>query len=204
MLLVGITGGIASGKTEVAKFFEKKGAIILSGDKIGKEIVEKNQIVLKKLVKSFGKEILRKDGSLHRRKLGEIAFSRIENTKKLNKIVHPFLLKSLKEKIKLLKKEKFRGIVVIDAALIVEWGLEKELDFLIFVASKREDKIKRLQKFKGYSRKEAIDRIKSQIPDRKKRKFAGYIIMNDKGLKELRKKTKIMWDKNFLGYLQKK
>ncbi|KPL02380.1 MAG: hypothetical protein AMJ90_06025 [candidate division Zixibacteria bacterium SM23_73_2] len=198
MLLIGITGGIASGKTEVAKVFQKKGAIVLSGDEIGKDVVEKNPALLKKLIKTFGKEILDSKKRLKRKKLGEIAFSSYPLTKKLNEIVHPYLLKNLKLKINNLKRKKHKGVVVIDAALIVEWGFEKDLDYLIFVDCPEKERIKRLIQKKTYTKKEAEQRIKAQLPEAEKRKRADFIINNKEGLKELRKKANSLW-KNIIG-----
>jgi len=192
MKIIGITGGIGSGKTEVAKIFKKLGSKILSGDEIGKEVVEKNSSVLKKLVKSFGDEILNRDKNLNRRKLGKIAFSTVENRDKLNKIVHPYLLSNLMKKIKEYRK-KGSGIVVVDAALIIEWGLQKELDYLILVESALRNRIKRLKVNLGYSQKEAMNRIKVQIKDKTRRKYADFVIRNDKDLKELRRKTVSLW-----------
>jgi dephospho-CoA kinase len=200
MILIGVTGGIACGKTEVCKVFQKKGAIILCGDQIGKEVVEKNKKVLKELVKTFGKEILNKNQSLNRRKLGEIAFASKESKEKLNKIIHPHLLRELRKRIENLKNKNYEGMVTIDAALIVEWGLQKELDYLVFVESKREDKIRRLQNQKGYSRKEAIDRIKSQLPEITKKRLADFVIKNDEGLKELKRKAESIWEKIVSGW----
>lgn len=195
MILIGITGGIASGKTEVAKIFQKLGAKILSGDEIGKDVVDKNPQLLKKLIKTFGDEILDSKKRLNRKKLGGIAFSSPSLTKKLNSIVHPFLLKNLKEKIKSLKKKGYKKPVVIDAALIVEWELQKELDYLIFVDCPKEKRIKRLTQQKGYSRKEAEGRIKAQLPESKKRKLADFIVKNEGELKGLRIKVKSLWKK---------
>jgi len=193
MLLIGITGGIACGKTEVAKVFRKKGAVILSGDQIGKEVVESKRSVLRELVKTFGREILKKDGTLNRRKLGEFAFRSGEAKDELNRIIHPHLLKELRGRIRSLRAQGKHPVVVVDAALIVEWGLGKELDHLVFVESKREDKIRRLQREKAYSRKEASDRIKSQLPEAAKKEKADFVIRNDKGLTELRNKAKKTW-----------
>ncbi|MGB2804460.1 MAG: dephospho-CoA kinase [Candidatus Zixiibacteriota bacterium] len=193
MLLIGVTGGIACGKTEVAEVFRKKGAIVLSGDQIGKEVVEKEGTVLKQLVHAFGQDILNKNGTLDRRKLGEIAFASEESRDKLNRIIHPHLLKELRGRIQNIEEENPRAVVVIDAALIVEWGLEKELDYLIFVESKEENKIRRLQKEKGYSKKEALDRIKSQLPEKVKEKKADVVIRNDEGLAELRTAADGVW-----------
>ena len=193
MPLIGITGGIACGKTEVAKVFRKKGAVILSGDRLGKEVVEENRTVLKELARTFGRDILNKNGTLNRRKLGRIAFTSEESRDKLNRIIHPHLLKELRRRIQNIQEENPQAVVVIDAALIVEWGLEKELDHLIFVESKEENKIKRLQKEKGYSKKEALDRIKSQLPEKVKEKKADVVIRNDEGLAELRTAADGVW-----------
>lgn len=195
MLLIGITGGIGSGKTEVAKVFQKMGAIVLSGDEIGKDVVEKNRLLLKKLTKTFGEEILDSKKRLKRKKLGELAFSSFALTKKLNQIIHPYLLQNLKFKIKNLKRKNYKGPVIIDAALLVEWGLEKKLDYLIFVDSSKKDRVKRLVQKKGYTKKQAEQRIKAQLPEFEKRKHADFIIKNNKGLRELRKKANSFWGK---------
>lgn len=196
MVLIGVTGGIACGKTEVCRVFQKKRAIILSGDEIGREVVEKNKNVRSELVRTFGKAILNKNKSLNRRKLGRLAFASKESKDRLNKIIHPYLLRQLKKRIETLRRRRDQDLlVVIDAALIVEWGLQSELDHLIFVQAKREEKIKRLQKQKGYSRKEALDRIKSQLPETAKKRLADFVIINDKSVRELRKKAEKVFSK---------
>ncbi len=193
MLLVGVTGGIACGKTEVCKVFQKRGAIILSGDQMGKEVVEKNKGVLRQLVNAFGTEILNKNRTLNRRKLGRIAFASQESKHALNNIIHPRLLDQLRRRIKELMRRGDENIVVVDAALIVEWDLQNELDYLIFVQSRKEDKIKRLRRQKAYSREEALDRIRSQLPEVTKRRLADFVIVNDKGLSQLREKAERVW-----------
>ncbi|UCB52558.1 MAG: dephospho-CoA kinase [Candidatus Zixiibacteriota bacterium] len=202
MLIIGITGGIACGKTEVAKVFREKGAMVLSGDQIGKEVVEKDRVVLRELVRTFGQDILSENGTLNRHKLGEIAFASDETRDRLNKIIHPPLLKELRRKIQSIGKKTPEAVVVIDAALIVEWGLEKELDYLIFVESKEEDKISRLQKEKGYSRKEALDRIRSQLPEKVKEKKADVVVKNDEGLAELRITADRVWKLFVLDFVE--
>ncbi len=195
MLLIGVTGGIACGKTEVCRVFQKRGALILSGDEYGKDVVAKNKKVRQELVRAFGKAILNKNKSLNRRKLGRMAFASKESKDKLNKIIHPHLLKKLKKRISSLRAKRRQGLAVVDAALIVEWGLQDELDHLIFVQSKTEDKVKRLQKQRSYSRKEALDRIKSQLPEITKKRLADFVIINDKGVSELRRKAEKIYNK---------
>lgn len=192
-MIIGITGGIASGKTEVAKVFQKKGAKAVSGDEIGKEVVEKNPVVLKKLVQAFGKRILNSKGRLNRRKLGEIAFASEKNKEKLNRIVHPYLLRELELGItKFRKARNPRKILVVDAALIVEWKLYKKLDKLILVTSPEEKRIQRLKSLK-FSETEALNRIKRQLTDSQRKKHSDFVISNHGSLKELKKKALAVW-----------
>jgi len=192
-MIIGITGGIASGKTEVAKVFQKNGAKVISGDEIGKVVVEKNPVVLKKLVGTFGKEILNSKGRLNRRKLGEMAFASEKNKQKLNKIVHPYLLRELRHRItKYRKARESRKILVVDAALIVEWKLYKKLDKLILVTSPKEKRMKRLQNL-GLSRTEALNRIRRQLTDSQRKKYADFVIPNHGSLKELKNRALAVW-----------
>ncbi len=192
-MIVGITGGIASGKTEVAKVFQKKGAKVISGDEIGKEVVEKNPVVLRKLVNTFGKGILNTKGRLNRRKLGEIAFSNDKNKEKLNEIVHPHLLRGLKHEItKFRKTRNKKQVLLVDAALIVEWKLYKNLDKLILVTSPEGKRLARLRKL-GFSKKEAQDRIKRQVTDSQRKRYSDFVIVNNGNLNSLKTKALVVW-----------
>lgn len=192
-MIIGITGGIASGKTEVAKVFQKRGARVISGDEIGKEVVEEKPTVLKKLVQVFGKGILNSKGRLNRRKLGEIAFASEKNKEKLNRIVHPYLLRELELGItKFRRTRNSRKILVVDAALIVEWELYKKLDMLILVTSPKEKRVQRLKSLK-FSETEALNRIKRQLTDKQRKKYAHLVISNDGTLKELKNKALAVW-----------
>ena len=192
-MIIGITGGIASGKTEVARVFQKKGAVIISGDEIGKEVVEKNPALLKKLVQTFGKGILNSKSRLNRRKLGELAFASEKNKEKLNRIVHPYLLKELKHEItKFRKARKKREILVVDAALIVEWKLYKNLDKLILVTSPKEKRVQRLKSLK-FSETETLNRIKRQLTDKQRKKYSDLVISNHGSLKGLKNKALAVW-----------
>ena len=136
---------------------------------------------------------LNKDGKLNRRKLGNLAFSSEENQKRLNHIVHPHLLRELKKKIALARKSEAEGkFLVVDAALISEWGLEKELDMTVLVASPVKLRFKRLIK-QGLNRKEAQDRIRRQLSDAQRQREADYVIKNDGSLKKLRQKVLLLW-----------
>jgi dephospho-CoA kinase len=191
MYLVGITGGIASGKTDVAKVFKRLGARVMSGDELGQEVVKKNKSVLRRLVRVFGKSILNNNGSLNRKRLGELAFRSKSNVRKLNLIVHPYLLFSLKRQIKELEKSK--DIVVVDAALIVEWGIQKQFDFLILVDSKRKNQIERFCRSRKYSSNTAREIIRCQLPKKTKKKYADLVIDNNGNLRQLKEKARRVW-----------
>ncbi len=197
MPIIGLTGVPGAGKSLVAKYLEERGAIILSGDEAGREVVGKVPIILKRLVHAFGESILNKDGSLDRRLVGQIAFSDPEARGKLNRIIHPHLLKTLKTWIKQRRARSPKKLLVVDAALIFEWGIADWFDYILVVTARRDLRIKRMMD-SGLSKKEAADRISSQIPQRTKAALADYVIENNAGRSILRKKVD-----EFLDLLQR-
>lgn len=187
MIILGLTGGPGTGKTLAASYFGKKGAMILSGDEIGKRAVDDYPVILRKLVKTFGNAILRPDSTLNRKELGRIVFGDPAALGALNAIVHPQLLKILKSDLRKYKTEK-RSLVVIDAALIYEWGIANWCDYILVVTARRNLRIKRLIG-KGLSRSEAQNRIASQIPDREKQALADFVIQSNGTRVELKRKV---------------
>ena len=188
MVVIGIAGGIATGKTEVAKLFAKRGAVIISGDELGREVVEENPEALKELVEVFSEEILDENGKLNRRKLAQLAFRDPVSKKKLNNIIHPHLLRRLKERLTQLRKKEGEELVVVDAALIPDWGIKDWLDCLVIVDCTYENQLQRLKE-RGLSEKEAKDRIASQLSSERKRESADYLIENNGTLEELRQES---------------
>jgi dephospho-CoA kinase len=186
MILIGLTGGPGTGKSLAAEYLKRQGAVIISGDDTGREVLEVYPAVLKKLVRSFGDDILESNGILNRRALGRIVFGDPKALKKLNDIIHPHLLKSLKAKID--QHRKSGKLVVVDAALIFEWGIERWFDYILVVTSKRTNRIERLM-YSGLTRKEVEGRIRSQIPQSDKAKRADFIIANNSSKTVLRGKV---------------
>lgn len=178
-MVIGVTGGIASGKSEVCRVFADQGAFVLDADEIGREVVEDHRDVLDQLVEHFGKGILNPDGTLDRRGLGRIVFRDPVARERLNTIVHPPLLATLRQRIKEALQTDSRRPVVIDAALIVEWGIEEWFDVLIAVVAPEEEQIRRLVEYKGFGPKEALDRVRSQLPSDRKAAAADYVIQNE-------------------------
>lgn len=192
-MILGLTGGPGTGKSLAAECLKSKGAIVLSGDDAGKRVVEDYPLILKKLANTFGNAILKQDGTLNRQSLGRLVFGDESALRALNAIVHPQLLKILKGDLKKYSSKKGR-LIVIDAALIYEWGIANWCDYMLVVSAKRDLRIKRLTE-RGLSRAEAADRIASQIPDSEKKALADFVIENNGTKAELRKQI----DKLFAG-----
>lgn len=186
MYTIGITGQIASGKSTVSRELGKLGAIVIDADRIGHELVANDRSVKSRLVKTFGKEILGRSGEIDRRALAKRAFQSEDNTEKLNRIVHPVLLKELRKQIAQARKSKGTKLIVVDAALIFDWGLHKELDAVIVVDSKRDKQLARLKKL-GVSGGEK--RIRRQIPKYRLRRMADAVIHNDGSEMQLTQKA---------------
>ncbi len=197
MSIIGLTGGPGTGKSLVAEYLEERGAIILSGDDAGREVVGGIPIVKKRLVNAFGDSILRDDGSLDRRLLGRMVFADPAARGKLNRIVHPHLLKILKTWIKKRRMRSSKKLIVVDAALIFEWGIADWFDYILVVSATRDQRLKRMIN-SGLSKKEAAARISSQIPQRTKVALADHVIENNGSKSTLRKKVN-----EFLDLLQR-
>jgi len=192
MLVVGLTGGIATGKSTVARFLSQYGAAVIDADEISREIIVPETRVFKEIVNQFGSEILSQDGTIDRTKLGRIVFSDLAKLKILNEITHPPVIKIIKSKLKEFKKRQDQKIVVIDVPLLIEAGLRPLVDFLVVVTAQEKTQIKRLQE-RGLTLSEAKKRIKAQMPLSEKAKLADYVIENDGALEELEQKTKALW-----------
>lgn len=187
-MIIGITGGVGTGKSTVAKFLKKfsKGELI-NVDKLGWQILEAKK---DELIKTFGKGILTK-GKINRKKLGEIVFGNNIKINLLNSIVQPVLINELKHSILNTPGEKIK---IVDCALIYEWKIEKWFDKIVLVTSSYENRVKHVKGLK-YDKKVIDGIIKSQLAD--SMKTADIIIENNAGLEALYKKTQEAWEAKF-------
>lgn len=188
MYTVGLTGQIACGKSSVARELQSLGAVVINADDLGREVVERDRKVLQNLKVAFGSDIDGSNGKLDRRKLGARAFASDETTNQLNRIVHPALLARLRKTIAEHRKAKKTKLLVVDAALIYNWKLDRELDVVIVVDSTRPNQLARLEK-QGIGRKEALQRMKRQIPKYRLRRMADAVIHNNGTPEQLVHKT---------------
>ena len=190
MKVIGITGNIASGKSTVARMFEALGARIIDADEIARIVVEPGEPAWKEIVGEFGKDILEPGGTIDRKRLGDIVFGDEARRKRLNEITHPRIMERIRGLVRGYEKEK-APVVMIEAALIVEKGGLKDLiDALIVVTADEETQIRRLMEGKGYSREEAVSRLRAQMPAREKMIHGDYIIDNSGSLEDTRARAK--------------
>lgn len=195
MLKIGLTGGAATGKSTVSSILKELGAYIIDLDEIAREIVEKGSPCLEEIAAQFGKGILKSDGSLDRKKLGDLVFSDRGKLKKLNSIVHPAMIDRVEKELAELEKRPDIPAVVIDAAILVEMGLHRLVDSVWLVKADRKTQIRRLVERDGMSREKAENIIDSQMPMEEKEKFADIIIENSGTKKELETKIRKLWRK---------
>lgn len=189
MLLVGLTGGICCGKTTVSSMFAELGCLIVDADLIARQLVEPGMPAYKRIVKFFGTEILNKDRTLDRKKLGHIIFADAEKRKVLNSILHPAIIR---EEERLVREEEQAGdrcIAIVSAALMIETGHYKRFKKIIVVHCSRETQIQRIMKRDKVARKEALQRINSQLSPKEKRNYADYLINTSGPFPQTRKQA---------------
>ena len=187
MLRVGLTGGIASGKSVVSKKLLDLGAYVIDADKISRVVMLPETDCWKKIVGTFGKEILQSDSSIDRTKLASIVYDDPTKRNTLNHIVHPAIKQKIESELVKIGNKSPNAVVIIEAALLVETGTYKEYDKLIVVHAPVELQIARIIKRDGITREEARKRIDAQWPIDKKIEVADYPIRNEGSLDTLYK-----------------
>lgn len=190
MLIVGLTGGVASGKTAVSQVLKEEGAYIIDADQIARELVQPHKPAWNELIRAFGKEILQEDGFIHRKKLADKVFADPKKRKLLNQILHPRIKEEMDRRTKEIGQKDPEAIVVIDAPLIVELGDHREMDKLIVVASTQTQQIERLKERDRIGPEEALRILSSQMPVEEKVNVADFVIRNEGSLEETKKRAK--------------
>jgi len=188
--IIAITGGVATGKTTVAKFLSSLlKAEVIDADGIVHELLVPGEKTWEKVVLSFGEDILRKDSRINRKALGQRVFGDVSQRKKLEQIIHPAVKKNIKEKLKQLRKNRHKW-VIMDIPLLFETKMQHLADKIIVVVRNRKLQLKTLCKMKKLSVKEAENRIKSQLPLSEKVKLADFVIDNNSAIRDTKKQVK--------------
>ncbi|MFH1151343.1 MAG: dephospho-CoA kinase [Actinomycetota bacterium] len=196
LLVVGLTGGIASGKTEVDRALEDLGATVIDADAVARDVVQPGLPAYEACIREFGEGILGPDARIDRASLAALVFSDEEKRRLLNSITHPRIVAEIVRRV----NEKAENLlpddvpaVVIDAALIVDIGATAIFDLLLVVTTPEETRVGRMLSDRGMSEDEARSRIASQIPEDARVEMADLVITNDGSLRELREAVGRVW-----------
>ena len=189
LIIAGLTGGIASGKSTVSAFFKNAGAFIIDADKIAYELVKKDMPAWQEIIKYFGRQILLPNKEINREFLGNIIFNNPDKKHKLNSIVHPFVFKEMEKQKKNIKKNNPDAVIIQDIPLLFESKYHKNLSPVILVYAPEFLQLQRLMKRNNLSKSDAITRICSQMPIEEKKLLADIIIDNSRTIKDTEKQT---------------
>lgn len=193
--VIGLTGGIASGKTTISNILKELGAIIIDADKIARKVVEKSSPALKDIEENFGRDVLFKNGKLDRKKLGNIVFNDTGSLKKLNEIIHPYIVEKIIDEINHYKKTYNNRVIILDAALLIELNLMDLVEEVWLIVVPEEMQLGRLVERDNISADQAQKRIDAQIPLEDKKKYADLIIDNSKDLTYLQAQIEENWER---------
>lgn len=189
-LLVGLTGGMGSGKTLAASFFKDLGAFILDADLICRKLVEPGQPAWKEIENIFGKEIFTASGHLDRRRLANIIFDDPEKKQTLEDILHPRVFEFERFEYEAIHKKHPNAVVIVDAALLIESGNYKKMDKVIVVNSDEKNRINRILARSELSHDEVTARINNQMPSEEKVRYADFVLENSLDKDNLRSQVK--------------
>lgn len=193
MLKIGLTGGIATGKSYIVGVFRELGCEVLDADLTAREVVEPGQPAFNEIVNHFGREILSPDGTLDRAKLGAAIFALPAQREKLNAIVHPRVFEAQEQWLAEIANRNPQPIAIIDAALMIETGSYRRFDKLIVVYCEPEIQIERLMARNNFSREEALARISAQMPSAEKLKYADFTINTSLGFEDTRRQVEALY-----------
>jgi len=194
-LLVGLTGGMGSGKTLAASFFKDLGAFVLDADLICRKLVEPGQPAWKEIEDIFGKEIFTASGNLDRRILADIVFDDPEKKQALEDILHPRVFEFERLEYEAIRKEHPNALVIVDAALLIESGNFKKMDKVIVVNSDEKRRVNRILARSELSQDEITARIKNQMPNEEKVRYADFVLENSLDKDNLRSKVTEIYTK---------
>lgn len=193
MKIIGLTGGIATGKSQVSSILSELGAMVIDADIVAREVVQKGLPAWQQLKDTFGEEYFLSNGELNRRKLGQLVFSHPDELAKLNSITHPAIKAKIEERINDLKVQGYNGIVVVDAALLLEAGWETMVDQVWVVDAPMEKRIERIMKRDNLTRDQALSRINSQMSQQERIAKADKIIYNNSNIDSLKEQVLRIW-----------
>ncbi len=189
MQVIGLTGGIATGKSTVSAILKKAGAEIIDADRIAREVVKKGLPAYREIVENFGETVLLSNGEINRSVLGDLIFNDPRKKQLLNRIVHPHVRRETNRQLKDMEKSSPDTIAVLDIPLLFETEMHKDLSEVIVVYAPEHIQVERLMKRDNISEADAVARVRSQMPIEEKKKRATIVIDNSGTMQDTRKRT---------------
>ena len=189
MQVIGLTGGIATGKSTVSAILKKAGAEIIDADRIAREVVKKGLPAYREIVENFGETVLLSNGEINRSVLGDLIFNDPRKKQLLNRIVHPHVRRETNRQLKDMENSSPDTIAVLDIPLLFEAEMHKDLSEVIVVYAPEHIQIKRLMKRDNISEADAVARVRSQMPIEEKKNRATIVIDNSGTMEDTRKRT---------------
>ena len=186
MLVAGLTGSIATGKSTVSAILKDLGAFIVDADQAARQVVAPGMPAWERIVRIFGKEILRKSGEIDRERLGRIVFDDAAMRALLEEAVHPEVVRAMDERVGSIEKDSPRSVVILDVPLLIETGMHRGVSEVIVVYCPEDLQIQRLMVRDGITREEALARVKAQLSIEEKRRYASLVIDNSASREETR------------------
>jgi len=190
--VIGLTGGIGSGKSTVSQCLAELGAVILDADKVGHEAFQPDTEAWREVVAAFGKQVIAPGGEIDRKKLGEIVFNNPESLSRLNQIMHPRMYQMMKARIEEYRRQGV-AVVVLEAAILIEANWTSLVDEMWVTTAPEAAVLERLKQQRGLGEAQTLARIHAQLSAEERKKHAAVIIDNDGNLDEVKAKVKKLW-----------
>jgi dephospho-CoA kinase len=191
MLLVGLTGGIGSGKSTVARLLAGRGAVVIDADDLARQTVAPGTDGFERVVQAFGRDILTPDGDLDRRRLGEVVFDHVDRRRELEAIVHPEVARLFMEAVEPYRTTK--DVVIYSIPLLVERGMVDAFDVIVVVVADEDRRVERVVRDRGLDRDEVRARIAAQVTDAERSRVADVLLDNDGEPGELEVQVDRLW-----------
>jgi len=194
MKVIGLAGGIGSGKSTVSQFLAELGAVIIDADRVGHEAFNPGTELWREVVAAFGRQIVTPSGDIDRKKLGEIVFGNAESLWRLNQIMHPRMYDTIKAQLEEYRQQGV-AVAVLEAPLLIEANWTSVVDEVWVTVASEATVLKRLQERTGLSKEKSLARIRSQLPSEERIKRADVVINTDCSLEEVKTRVKELWDR---------
>jgi dephospho-CoA kinase len=194
MILVGLTGGVATGKSTVAAMFRRRGATVVDADQLARQVVEPGKPAWREIVRTFGSQVLRPDRSLDRQALADIVFRSPPKLRRLERIIHPRVARLQSRLTRTIAERQPDAVVIYEVPLLFEAGVDKRVDAIIVVTADRRTQMERLARRTGLSRRDILRRIRSQMPLAEKRGRADFVLDGTQPLRTLRRQVARLYE----------